>query len=52
MIVFRDDIGYKTVQVKTKIRDWSKLQYYKVDWVAETRPIKIYNLRDRTEVLL
>ena len=52
MIVFRDDIAYKTVQVKTKIRDWSKLQYYKVDWVAETRPIKIYNLRDRTEVLL
>lgn len=52
IIVYNEELGYKTVQVKTKIRDWSKLEYYRVDWVAETRPIKIYNLRDRTEVLL
>jgi len=52
MIVFRDDYGYKSVQVKTKIDDWSKLSYYKVDWVAEAKPITIYNLEDKTMVYL
>jgi hypothetical protein len=52
MIVFREDYGYKSIQVKNRITDWSKLSHYKVDWVAETRPITIYNLQDRTLVNL
>jgi len=41
---------YKTVQVKNRINDWNKLSYYKVDWVAETNPIRIYILKDRSIV--
>ena len=47
VIIFREDFKYKTVQIKSRIRDWSKLSHYKVDWVAETDPIKIYNLKDK-----
>jgi hypothetical protein len=48
LIVSREDIGYKSVQVKSIIHDWKKLSHYKVDWVAETGPTRIYNLRHRT----
>jgi hypothetical protein len=50
IIVFKDEYGYKSVQVKNRISDWSRLSHYKVDWVAETNPILIYNLVDRTMV--
>jgi len=43
---------YKTVQVKNRINDWSKLNHYKVDWVAEANPVKIYNLKDKSIVNL
>jgi hypothetical protein len=52
LIVFRDDYGYKSVQVKTKISDLKKYAYYKVDWIAETNHITIYNLKDETLVYL
>jgi hypothetical protein len=52
MIVFRNDYGYKSVQVKNRITDWSRISHYKVDWVAETTPITIYNLYDKTIVYL
>ena len=41
-------VGYKSVQIKNRIDDWSKLSYYKVDIVAETRPVRFYNLKDRS----
>ena len=43
-----DLVGYKSVQIKNRIDDWSKLSYYKVDIVAETRPVRFYNLKDRS----
>jgi hypothetical protein len=43
-----DLVGYKSVQIKNRIDDWSKLSYYKVDIVAETNPVRFYNLRDRS----
>ena len=43
-----DLVGYKSVQIKNRIDDWSKLSHYKVDIVAETRPIRFYNLRDKS----
>jgi len=43
---------YKTVQVKNRINDWTKLSHYKVDWVAEANPPKIYNLKDKSIVNL
>jgi Holliday junction resolvase-like predicted endonuclease len=49
IIVFLNN-EYKTVQVKNRINDWNKLSYYKVDWVAETNPIRVYNLNDRSIV--
>ncbi len=52
LIVSHPDFGYKTVQIKNRIRDWSKLSHYKVDWIAETSPIRIYNLTDKTLVNL
>lgn len=52
LIISHPDFGYKTVQIKNRISDWSKLSHYKVDWVAEASPIKIYNLTDRTLVSL
>ncbi len=52
IIVYKDDLQYKSVQVKNRITDWSKLSHYKVDWVAETNPIVIYNLKDGTPVNL
>jgi hypothetical protein len=33
LIVYRNDFGYKTIQVKSKIY-WDKVKYYRVDWVA------------------
>jgi hypothetical protein len=47
---FQENIGYKTVQVKNRITDWSNLSHYKVDWVAEASPIKVYNLKDKSIV--
>jgi hypothetical protein len=43
-----DLIGYKSIQVKNRIDDWSKLSYYKVDIIAETNPIRFYNLKDKS----
>ena len=43
-----DLVGYKSVQIKNRIDDWSKLIYYKVDIVAETKPIRFYNLKDKS----
>lgn len=43
-----DLVGYKSVQIKNRIDDWSKLSYYKVDIVAETKPIRFYNLKDKS----
>lgn len=51
MVVFREDMGYKTVQVKTKLPPWSSIKYYKVDWVAVTRPsVKFYILETEQEL--
>lgn len=47
-----DLVGYKSVQIKNRIDDWSKLSYYKVDIVAETNPIRFYNLRDKSIINL
>ncbi len=52
LIISNPDFGYKTVQIKNRISDWSKLSHYKVDWVAETSPIRIYNLINKTLVNL
>jgi hypothetical protein len=43
-----DLVGYKSVQIKNRIDDWSKLSYYKVDIVAETNPVRFYNLKDKS----
>lgn len=52
IIVFLPTNEYKTVQVKNRINDWAKLSHYKVDWVAEANPPKIYNLKDKSIVNL
>jgi hypothetical protein len=44
----QDLVGYKSVQIKNRIDDWSKLSHYKVDIVAETKPIRFYNLKDKS----
>lgn len=49
LIIYKDG-EYKTVQIKNKIKDWSSLEHYKVDWVVETKPIVIYNLSDKSIV--
>jgi hypothetical protein len=43
-----DLVGYKSVQIKNRIEDWSKLSYYKVDIIAETNPIRFYNPKDKS----
>ena len=37
IIVYREDCGYKTVQVKSYKPSDSNLQYYKVDWLSVSR---------------
>lgn len=34
MIVWREDVGYKTIQVKSRFPGWKILEEYKVDWVV------------------
>jgi hypothetical protein len=48
IIVFREDFGFKTIQVKTNI-DWTGVQYYKVDWLGDKNK-KIFDKQTRKEV--
>jgi hypothetical protein len=50
MIVFKEGVGYKTVQVKKRI-DWPKIQYYKVNWIASGLENKIYDKKNKDLIL-
>lgn len=47
LIVFREDFGFKTIQVKTVI-NWPSVAYYKVDWIADPR--KIFDKTTKEEI--
>lgn len=47
-----EEIAFKTVQVKSRITDWSKLSHYKVDWVVDASSNTIYKLEDKSIVSL
>jgi hypothetical protein len=50
MIVWRDDFGYITIQIKSNI-DWQRIKNYrKVDWIVDGSADKIYD-EFRKEVL-
>jgi hypothetical protein len=49
IIVFRSDFGIKTIQVKSNIK-WDSIQYYKVDWIANSN--KIFDKETRKEINL
>lgn len=48
IIVFREDFGFKTIQVKTNI-DWTGVQYYKVDWLGDKNK-KLFDKQTRKEI--
>lgn len=49
LIVFREDFGYKTIQVKNYI-NWESVEYYKVDWIASGKLTKIFDKKTKNEV--
>lgn len=49
IIVWREDFGYKTIQVKNRIY-WDSVSYYKVDWIAEGSTKKIFEKETQKEV--
>ena len=49
-IVWRKDIGYKTIQVKTNMPKWSKISYYKVDWIGVGSSGMIYDKNSKKEL--
>ena len=49
IIIYSEELGYKTVQVKNRI-DWDLLGHYKVDWIAEGVSLKIFDRLTKTEV--
>ena len=51
IIMYREDLGYKTIQVKNRI-NWDQLSHYKVDWVAEGTSLKIFDRQTRKELAL
>ena len=53
MIVHKDDIGYKTVQVKNRFPGWESVSYYKIDWLGILYPkLELYELTKRSNVIL
>lgn len=53
MIVFREDIGYKTIQVKNRFPGWDSISYYKIDWIGILYPtLEIYDFASRSKVNL
>ena len=52
IIAFSQSLGFKTIQVKSRITDWSKLSHYKVDWVVDASSNTIYKLEDKSIVSL
>ena len=53
MIVHKDDIGYKTVQVKNRFPGWESVSYYKIDWLGILYPkLELYELTKRSKVIL
>jgi len=34
MVIWREDFGFKTVQIKTNMPELDKVKYYKVDWIG------------------
>lgn len=51
IIMYRNDLGYKTIQVKNRI-NWEQLSHYKVDWVAEGTSLRIFDRETRKELSL
>ncbi len=52
LVVYRSDIGYKIIQVKTLKPDWEKISWYKVDWIGVGNPTQIFDLKTREEIIL
>ena len=52
MIVHKEDIGYKTVQVKNRFPGWESVAYYKIDWLGILYPrLEIYDLVSKNKVM-
>lgn len=50
LIVYREDFGYKTIQVKNKLPEWKYIEYYKVDWVATGGMVDVYDLSKKSMI--
>lgn len=48
IIVYREDVGIKTIQVKSNIY-WNRVDYYKVDWIGDGQSLKIYDKNTKVE---
>lgn len=49
-IVWRKDTGYKTIQIKTNMPEWSAISYYKVDWIGVGSSGMIYDKNSKKEL--
>lgn len=49
IIVYRDDFGFKTIQVKNTIY-WNRVDYYQVDWIGDGQSLKLYDRINRKEI--
>ena len=53
MIVYRDDVGYKSIQVKSYLPDIEDIKYYQIDWLAVSNgTIRIIDIKTSNTVSL
>lgn len=52
LIIYNDEYGYKTVQVKNRFPGWKSVSYYKVDWLGIANPIGLFDLSSQIPIKL